>query len=81
MKPNRHVSTWTTYRVNGLKFHIEARSVGMKTYDRGVGMCGTREGDIKNDYYDVLRHFIETEYQSKPLERCVLFNYEWLIPY
>ena len=47
--------TWTTYRVNGFKFHTEARSVGKRTYDCGVGVCGTGEGDIENDYYGVLK--------------------------
>jgi len=45
-KPNRYVSTWTTYRVNGFKFHTEARNIGKKTYNCGVGVCGTGEGDI-----------------------------------
>jgi len=35
------------YRVNGFKFHIETRSVGKKTYNCGVGVCGIGEGDIK----------------------------------
>ena len=46
-KPNRNVSTWTAYRVNGFKFHIETHWVGKKTYNCGVGVCGTGEGHMK----------------------------------
>ena len=45
----------TEYRANGFKFYKEARNIGKKTYNCGVGVgiCGTGEGDIKNDYYGV----------------------------
>ena len=62
MKPKWYVSTWTAYRVNGFKFQIEARSVGKRTYNRGVGVYGTEEGDIENDYYGVLKDIVQIEY-------------------
>ena len=52
------------------------RSVGKKTYNYSVDVCGTREGDIKNDYYGVLKDIIEIKYVGKPLKRCVIFSYE-----
>ena len=55
MKPKRYVSTWTAHRVSGFKFHTEARSIGKRTYNCGVGVCGTGEGDIEDDYYGVLK--------------------------
>ena len=70
-KPNKNMSTSTAYRVNGFKFHTEARSVGKKTYNCGVSVCGTGEGDIENDYYDVLKDIIQLEYVGEPLKRCV----------
>ena len=73
-KPNKHVSMWTTYRVNGFKFHTEARSVGKKTYNCDVGVCGIGEGDIENDYCGVLKDIIEIEYVGEPLKRCMLFS-------
>ena len=45
-KLNQYVSMWTAYRVNEFKFHTEACSIGKKTYNCGVGVCGTRDGDI-----------------------------------
>ena len=57
-EPNWYVSTWTIYRVNGFKFHTEARSVGKRTYNWGVGVCSTGEGDIENDYYGVLKDIV-----------------------
>ena len=80
MKPKRCVSTWTAYRVNGFKFHTEARSVGKRTYNCGVGVCGTGEGDIENDYYGVLEDIVQIEYVGEPLKRCVLFSCEWFDP-
>jgi len=79
-KPNRYVSTWTAYRVIGFKFHTKARSVGKRIYNCGVGICGTREGDIENDYYGVLKDIVQIEYVGKPLKRCVLFSYQWFDP-
>jgi len=38
------------------------------------------EGNIKNDYYDVLKDIVQTEYVGEPLKRCVLFSYEWFDP-
>jgi len=49
MKLNRHMSMWMAYIVNGFKFHTKAYNVGKKTYNCGVGICGTGEGDIEND--------------------------------
>jgi hypothetical protein len=80
VKPKRYVSTWTAYRVNGFKFHTEARSVGKRTYNCGVGVCGTGEGDVQNDYYGVLKDIIEIEYVGEPVKRCVLFSCEWFDP-
>jgi len=71
MKPNRNVSIWTAYRINGFKFHTEASSVGKKTYNYGVCVCRIGEGDIENDYYDVLKDIIQLEYVGEPLKRCV----------
>ena len=39
-----------------------------KTYNCGVGVCGTREGDIENDHYIILKDIIEIEYLGKPLK-------------
>jgi len=75
-KPNRYVSTWTAYRVNGFKFHTETRSVGKRTYNCGVGVCGTGEGCIENDYYGVPKDIVQIEYVGKQLKRCVLFSCE-----
>ena len=80
MKPNRHVSKWTMYRVNGFKFHIETRSIGKKIYNCGVGVCGMGEGGIQNDYYGVPKDIIQIEYVGEPLKRCVLFSCEWFDP-
>ena len=49
---------WTAYRVNRFKFHTEARSVGKKTYNCGVGVCGTGECKIENDYYGLLKDIV-----------------------
>jgi len=62
------VSTWTTYRVKGFKFHIEAHSIGKRTNNYGVGVCGTGEGDIENDYYGVLKDIVQLEYVGEPLK-------------
>jgi len=79
-KLNRYVSTWTANRVNEFKFHTEAHSVVKKTYNCGVGACGTGEGDIKNDYYGMLKDIVQIEYAGEPLQRCVLFSYDWFDP-
>ena len=50
-KPNRNMSMWMAYRVNGFKFHTKVHNVGKKMYNCGVGVCGIGECDIKNDYY------------------------------
>ena len=73
-KHNRNVSTWTAYRVNGFKLYTETHSLRKKTYNFGVGVCGTGEGDIENDYYGVLKDIIELEYVGEPFKRCVLFS-------
>ena len=67
-KPNRYVSTWMAYRVNGFKFHTKARSIGKRTYNCGVGVCDTGEGDIENDYYGVLEDIVQIEYVGEPLK-------------
>ena len=74
------MSPWTAYRVNGFKFHIEARSLGKRRYNCGVGVCGTGEGDIENYYYAVMKDIVQIEYVGEPLKRCVLFSYEWFDP-
>ena len=61
------MSTWTAYRVNGFKFHIEAHSVRKRTYDCSVGICDTGEGDIENDYYGVLKDIAQIEYVGNHL--------------
>jgi len=70
----------TVYRVNGFKFRTEAHSVKKKTYNCGVGVCGTGEGDIENDYYSVLKDIVKIEYVGEPLRRCVLFSCDWFDP-
>ena len=80
VKPNQYVSTRTAYRVNGFKFHIEACSVWKKTYNCGVGVCSKGEGDIENNYYDVLKDIVQIEYVGESLKRCVLFSCEWFDP-
>jgi len=50
--------TWTAYRVNGFKFHAEARSVGKKAYNYGVGVYGTGKGNIENDYFGILKDIV-----------------------
>jgi len=57
-KLDQYVSMWTTYRVNGFKFHTEAHSIGKRTYNYGVGVEGMGEGDIENDYYGVLKDIV-----------------------
>jgi len=76
-KPNRHLSTWTAYRVNEFKFHTKTRRVGKRTYNCSVCVCGTGEGAIENDYYGILKDIVQLEYVSEPLKWCVLFSYEW----
>jgi len=46
----------------------------------GVGVCGTGEGNIENDYYGVLKDIVQLEYVGEPLKRCVLFSCEWFDP-
>ena len=67
-KPNCYGLTWTAYRVNRFKFHTEARNIGKKTYNCGVSVCGTGEGDIENDYYGVLKDIIQIKYVGEPLK-------------
>lgn len=55
VKPNQYVSTCMAYKVNRFKFHTEAHSVGKKTYNCDVGVCGLGECDIENDYYGLLK--------------------------
>ena len=69
-----------TYRLNKFKFHTAAYSVGKKTYNCGVGVCGIKEGDIKNNYCGILKDIIKIEYLDEPLKRYVLFNCEWFDP-
>jgi len=57
-----------TYRVNRFKFYTEACSIEKKTYNCGVRVCGTGEGDIENDYYGVLKDIVQIEYVSEPLK-------------
>jgi len=80
VKPKRYVLTWMAYRVNGFKFHIETQSVGKRKYNCGVGVCGTGEGDIENEYYGVLKDIVQIEYVGEPFKRCVLLICEWFVP-
>jgi len=68
VKSKQYVLMWTAYRVNGFKFHTEARSVRKRTYNCGVGACGTSEGDIEHDYYGVLKDIVQIEYVCEPLK-------------
>ena len=53
---------------------------GTKYYNYGVGVCGAREGDIENYYYEILKDIIKIEYVGEPLKRCVSFSCEWFDP-
>ena len=79
-KQNRYVLMCMAYRVNGFKFHTEAHSVGKRAYNYGVGVYGTKEGDIEYNYYGVLKDIVQPEYVSEPLKRCVRFSCEWFDP-
>jgi len=87
-----NIGTWQTLlrsQINMCRHgrHLElmdsnstSRSAGKKTYNCSVGVCGTWNGDIKNNYYGVLKDIVEIEYVGEPLKRCVLFSCEWFDP-
>jgi len=55
------------YRVHRFKFNTEAHSIRKKTYNCGVGACGTGEGDIENDYYGVLKDIVQIKHVGESL--------------
>ena len=78
--PLRCEKEWHTFFVNGYKFHTHAWSEGKKTINSGVHVNGlTEEGD--DDFYDVIQHMYEVEYNSSTSNKIVvLFYCDWFDP-
>ena len=69
------------YKVNGYRFHTNARNEGKVTYNCGVCVKGVDEGDeVPRDYYGILHEIIRIEFTGEPIKKCVLFNCEWFDP-
>jgi len=66
--------------VNGCKFHTKDRSKGLKTFNSGVCVTGTGEGDIVDDYCGIRKEVVELVYPNEPTKKCVLFTCDWLDP-
>ena len=43
----------------------------------GVGVCGTGEGNIKDNCYGILKDIVEIEYPGEALKICVLVSCKW----
>jgi len=69
-----------TFFLNGYKFHTHAWSVGKKTINSGIHVKGLIEGG-KDDFYGVIQHIYELEYNSSTSDKkVVLFYYDWFDP-
>ncbi|WVZ20245.1 hypothetical protein V8G54_007567 [Vigna mungo] len=79
--PLRCVKEWHTYSVSGFKFHTQAWIQGKRTINSGVHMHRLTEEGGLDDFYGVIKHMYELEYNSSTTEKkIVLFYCDWFDP-
>ena len=75
------VQFFKDYKVDGIRFHIRARSANNKTYWCRVVVKGTMAGDLGGlDYYEVLKEALKVEYLGEPIKHHILFHRDWFDP-
>ncbi len=61
--PNRYVTSFNGYIVNGYRFHIESHDNGLRTQNSGIVVFGDIGDEVENiDYYGVLTEIIQLQY-------------------
>ncbi|KAK4737308.1 hypothetical protein R3W88_001005 [Solanum pinnatisectum] len=66
----------SVYFVNGYKFHTECHGCIRPTMNSGVCIFDSNFGD----YFGRIKEIIQVEYREAPLNKTVLFKYEWFDP-
>ncbi|KAH0769045.1 hypothetical protein KY290_013026 [Solanum tuberosum] len=75
--PRRSVKPFTSYNVNGFKFHTKSRSSSRSSNNNGICIKGTNYNADDYDYYGAITDILELEYKdSTPIKRTVLFKCE-----
>ena len=75
--PNRCVTEWHTYFVNGYKFHTNTWTQGRETVNSGVCMKGVT-GRGEDDFYGVVEHIYELAYPYLDFDpKVVVFYCKW----
>ncbi|KAH0695952.1 hypothetical protein KY289_013434 [Solanum tuberosum] len=68
--PRRSVKPFTSYNVNGFKFHTKSRSSSRSSNNNGVCIKGTNYNADDYDYYGAITDILELEYKdSTPIKR------------
>ena len=79
--PLRKIIVYSSYYVNGFKFHVTQRDSRRLTFNSGVCVKGSiNNNNSEFDYYGRLEESIEFEYPALPIKRCVLFKCSWYDP-
>ena len=65
--PNSTVRTCSSYFINGYNFHTQEYGTGKATMNSSVCVQSSNDGDIKDDFYDLLDEILEVEYLGAEL--------------
>lgn len=72
--PNRMVTRYSGYIVNGFRFHTYKREIRRQTQNSGVIVKGDEESG-SSEYFGVLTDILELEYGGR--NKIVLFKCDW----
>ena len=73
MGPNKYVTAYNGFKVNGFDFHKKSYSQGKQTTNYGVCVRGECFDDTGRDYYGELEDIYELNYRGSYRDRIFLF--------